>query len=53
MKEFDFGDGRAVFDRYLKKDHDWRVHPVDCPARPEGAETCNTHEHYDTKETDR
>jgi hypothetical protein len=25
--------------------HDWRVHPVDCPARPEGAATCDVHEH--------
>jgi hypothetical protein len=41
-------------------DHDWRVHPVDCPARPEGAETCNTAQHralegdwsYTKEETD-
>lgn len=25
--------------------HDWRVHPVDCPARPEGAATCDTGAH--------
>jgi hypothetical protein len=25
--------------------HDWRVNPVDCPARPDGADTCDTAEH--------
>lgn len=27
-------------------EHDWRVHPVDCPAGPATAwDTCDTHEH--------
>lgn len=25
--------------------HDPRVHPVDCPARPDGDDACNTAEH--------
>lgn len=26
--------------------HDPVKHPVDCPARPEGVDACDTHEHY-------
>lgn len=33
-----------------ERKHDWRVHPADCPARQEGADSCDTGEHFSTRD---
>lgn len=39
------GGGDDDLTQAWKMSHDLRVHPVDCPARPEGQPNCNTEEH--------